>query len=108
MLERYGSYCDIVCSMTWGFRLILFWSFFAMFFLLLALFASYQSVDQQQQLQKKHQQTAAHHKKGKLSRRVGEDSSDSLRAEEVPGPSRPIGKESERGRSLQSSYLEVV
>jgi len=31
-----------VCGMTWGFRLVLFWSVFSLFFLLRALSASYQ------------------------------------------------------------------
>jgi hypothetical protein len=35
--------------MTWGFRLILFWSFFAVVFLVLALYASYQSANDKSQ-----------------------------------------------------------
>ena len=41
-LDSYHSSCDEVCSMTWGFRLILFWSFISVTFLISALFASYQ------------------------------------------------------------------
>jgi hypothetical protein len=33
--------CSPVCAMTWGFRLVLFWSFFSLYFLLNALRASY-------------------------------------------------------------------
>eukprot|EP01031_Cornospumella_fuschlensis_P031198 gene31198-37705_t len=36
VLEGYSDVCDAVCAMTWGFRLILFWSFFSFFFLVSA------------------------------------------------------------------------
>mmetsp|Transcript_25537 Transcript_25537/g.42813 ORF Transcript_25537/g.42813 Transcript_25537/m.42813 type:complete len:1106 (-) Transcript_25537:8-3325(-) len=36
------SGCEMVCAMTWGFRLVLFWSFLSVFFLIQALLASYQ------------------------------------------------------------------
>jgi hypothetical protein len=38
--EEHGN-CSPVCAMTWGFRLVLFWSFFSLYFLLNALRASY-------------------------------------------------------------------
>ena len=41
-LDSHREGCDEVCSMTWGFRLVLFWSFLSVAFLLLALFAAYQ------------------------------------------------------------------
>jgi hypothetical protein len=41
-LDDQRASCDAVCSMTWGFRLVLFWSFFSVYGLLSALFASYQ------------------------------------------------------------------
>lgn len=37
--------------MTWGFRLVLFWSFFAVSFLIMALFASYKSLDEKSKKQ---------------------------------------------------------
>ena len=40
-LQQNNEYCNVVCSMTWGFRLILFWSFFSVMFLLNALKCSY-------------------------------------------------------------------
>lgn len=42
MLESHSSACDMVCSMAWGFRLILFWPFVSLSFLVCALLASYQ------------------------------------------------------------------
>ena len=40
-LQAGNGSCDPVCAMTWGFRLILFWSFLSLFFLFSALQASY-------------------------------------------------------------------
>ena len=40
--------CTGACPMIWGFRLVLFWSFWAIFFLALALRASYQIVARRQ------------------------------------------------------------
>lgn len=39
-LEADPAKCDIVCSMTWGFRLILFWSCFSVAFILCAYWAA--------------------------------------------------------------------
>ena len=44
-LNSYSSnLCDDVCSWTWGFRLILFWSNWSLLFLILSLFASYMAL----------------------------------------------------------------
>lgn len=42
VLEEHRDVCDEVCALTWGFRLVLFWSVISLFFLLKALGASYQ------------------------------------------------------------------
>lgn len=43
-LEWHSEYCDMVCSMTAGFRLVLFWSFFSVLFILSAYFYAKQQL----------------------------------------------------------------
>ena len=39
MLER-NLQCDEVCRLTWGFRLVLLWSYWSFLFILIALYSS--------------------------------------------------------------------
>jgi MFS family permease len=41
VFAQYKDTCDDVCALTWGFRLILMWSYWGLLFLLLSLAASY-------------------------------------------------------------------
>lgn len=45
MLEARPEICGPVCAMTWGFRLILFWSFFSVVFVLSAYRTARAQVD---------------------------------------------------------------
>lgn len=57
-LDDHRASCDAVCSMTWGFRLVLFWSVFSVYGLINALFASYEHLkDRDRGRSGRHQRT---------------------------------------------------
>jgi hypothetical protein len=93
--------------MTWGFRLILFWSFFAVVFLVLALYASYQSAnDKSQQSSRKSVPDEPNSQK-----RI--DSQKQDRSEESKSPSEEkdyllVSSKPQKVELPHSSYLELV
>lgn len=52
LLQSYENHCDEVCAMTWGFRLVLFWSGFSALFLVNALRASYRQLRDREEKQR--------------------------------------------------------
>lgn len=47
-----GEKCDEVCAMTWGFRLVLYWSSLGAIFMVNALRASYQQLREREEIQR--------------------------------------------------------
>jgi hypothetical protein len=45
VLGSYVADCDIACRLTWGFRLVLFWSYWSFLFIMLALSAAWRLLE---------------------------------------------------------------